>query len=77
MLDKLPQSIEDPQPGGNGMPFWQRLSITLVTMVVTSVLANFLWHRLFNSGIPSYLSGVVGGLTAIPVWDFLRRFRIR
>jgi hypothetical protein len=27
----------------------------------------------FNAEIPSYLSGVVGGVTAIPIWEFLKR----
>ena len=55
------------------MPLWQRLLVTLVTMVLTSFLAGPLWHALFNSDIPSYFSGLVGGLTAVPMWEFLKR----
>jgi glucose-6-phosphate-specific signal transduction histidine kinase len=55
------------------MPLWQRLLVTLVAMLVTSLLAGMVWHWVFNADIPSYLSGIVGGLTALPVWEFLKR----
>jgi hypothetical protein len=55
------------------MPLWQRLLITLAIMLLTSYLVGLLWHWLFNSDIPSYLSGAVGGLSAVPTWEFLRR----
>jgi hypothetical protein len=57
------------------MPLWQRLLITLAIMLLTSYLVGLLWHWLFNSDIPSYLSGAVGGLSAVPTWEFLRRIR--
>jgi uncharacterized BrkB/YihY/UPF0761 family membrane protein len=63
--------------GGDNMPLWQRLLITLVTMLLTSLLAGLLWRSLFNTDIPSYLSGVVGGVTAVPVWELLKRVQIR
>jgi uncharacterized membrane protein len=63
--------------GRDDMPLWQRLLITLVTMLLTSLLAGFLWRSLFNSDIPSYLSGVVGGVTAVPVWELLKRVQSR
>lgn len=56
-----------------GMPFWQRLLITLVAMVVTSLLVGLIWRTLFGFELPSYLGGVIGGLTAVPVWEFLKR----
>lgn len=59
------------------MPLWQRLLITLGTMLLTSFLAGLFWRWLFSSDIPSYLSGVVGGVTAVPVWEFLKRVEIR
>lgn len=59
------------------MPLWQRLLITLVTMLLTSLLAGLLWRSLFNTDIPSYLSGVVGGVTAVPVWELLKRVQMR
>ncbi len=48
------------------MPLWQRLLITLATMLVTSLVAGLLWRWLFSTAIPSYLSGVVGGVSAVP-----------
>ena len=59
------------------MPLWQRLLITLVTMLLTSLLAGLLWRSLFNADIPSYLSGVVGGVTAVPMWELLKRVQLR
>ena len=38
------------------MPRWQRLLITLVTMLLTSLVAGLLWRWLFDADIPSYLS---------------------
>jgi len=58
------------------MPLWQRLLITLVMMLLTSFLAGLFWRWLFNADIPSYLSGMVGGVTAVPVWEFLKRVEI-
>jgi Na+/glutamate symporter len=63
--------------GRDEVPLWQRLLITLVTMLLTSLLAGLLWRSLFNTDIPSYLSGVVGGVTAVPVWELLKRVQIR
>ena len=57
------------------MPLWQRLLITLAAMLVASFLVGLGWHWLFNAEIPSYLSGAVGGITAVPTWEFLRRIR--
>jgi hypothetical protein len=55
------------------MPIWQRLLITLALMLITSFAAGILWHAVFNTDIPGYLSGAVGGVTAIPAWEFLKR----
>ncbi len=59
------------------MPLWQRLLITAATMLVTSFAGGLLWRWLFNTDIPSYLSGIVGGVTAVPVWELLKRIQIR
>jgi len=58
------------------MALWQKLLITLVTMLLTSFFASLLWRWLFSADIPSYLSGVVGGATAVPVWEFMKRVKI-
>jgi membrane protein implicated in regulation of membrane protease activity len=55
------------------MPFWQRLLITLVAMMAVAFIAGLLWRTLFDFGLPGYLSGVIGGLTALPLWEFLKR----
>ena len=55
------------------MPLWQRLLITLATMLLTSFIAGLLWRGFFNTDIPGYLSGVIGGSTAVPMWEFLKR----
>ena len=59
------------------MPLWQKLLITFATMLLTSFVAGLLWHRVFNVDLPSYLSGVVGGVTAVPMWEFLKRVGLR
>ena len=59
------------------MPFWQRILITIAVMLLTSFLVGLLWRWLFNTDIPSYLSGAVGGLTALPTWELLQRIRPR
>lgn len=55
------------------MPMWQRLLATLVAMLATSFVAGLLWQAVFGISLPSYIGGLVGGMTAVPVWEFLRR----
>jgi putative flippase GtrA len=57
------------------MPFWQRLVVTVVAMLAVSFLVGLIWSNLLGFALPSYVAGMVGGLTAIPVWEFLRRVR--
>lgn len=59
------------------MPFWQRSLITLLAMIAVSFLIGLLWRSIFNFGLPGYASGVVGGLTAVPLWEFLKRVKPR
>ena len=54
---------------------WHRLLIVLVAMLAVSFLAGRLWFSLFEFALPSYLAGVIGGFTALPVWEMLRRIR--
>lgn len=42
-------------------------------MLVTSFVADLLWRWIFDVSIPSYLSGAVGGIAALPTWEFLKR----
>lgn len=55
------------------MDFWKRLLITLAAMVAAGYLAGLLWQRLFQVALPGYLAGVVGGMAALPVWEFLKQ----
>jgi len=57
------------------MPFWQRLLFTIIVIVVTSLVADLIWHRLFGFSLPSYVGGVIGGLIAVPFWELLKRKR--
>jgi len=56
---------------------WQRLLITMVAMFVASYAAGLIWLSLFGVTLPSYLGGIVGGLSAIPVWELLERVKPR
>jgi len=55
------------------MPFWQRLLITLIAMLAVSFVAGLLWQSVFGFALPSYAAGIIGGLTALPLWEFLKR----
>ena len=57
------------------LPFWQRLLATIVAILVASFLAGLAWEAASNFAFPSYAAGMVGGLAALPVWDFLKRIR--
>ena len=59
------------------MPFWQRVIITLIAMIAASFVIGLIWSAIFDFEIPSYLSGLVGGLTAVPIWEFLKRVQPR
>ena len=50
-----------------------RFLITIAAVVVTSLLASLLWRYLFDTRIPGYLSGLIGGLAAVPVWEILKK----
>lgn len=57
------------------LPFWQRLPVTVGVMLLTSYLAGLVSQNIFGIPIPSYVAGAIGGLAAIPTWDFLKRIR--
>ena len=57
------------------MPFWQRLLITIVVMLVAGYVAGLIWQWILGFALPSFGAGLVGGLAALPVWDFLKRIR--
>jgi hypothetical protein len=55
------------------MPVWQRLLITIAAMLLASFVAGLLWNWILGTTIPSFLGGAVGGLSALPTWEFLKR----
>ena len=57
------------------MAFWQRLLITVLVMLVTSFIVGTIWRSTFNMIIPSYIAGVIAGLAALPVWEFLKKIK--
>lgn len=57
------------------LPLWQRLLITVAGMLIASLIAGWVWDWIFAFPIPSYVSGLIGGLAALPVWELLKRFR--
>ena len=57
------------------MVFWQRLLITVLIMLAASFLMGAAWRSIFNMVIPSYMAGIIGGLTALPVWELLKRIK--
>jgi hypothetical protein len=57
------------------MPFWQRFLVLLVAMMIVSFIFGLIWQSVFSFDVPGYLSGVVGGLTAVPLWDLLKKIK--
>lgn len=57
------------------MPTWQRVLATVIAMIAVSFVAGLIWNAVLGFALPSYLAGLVGGVTAIPVWEFLRRVK--
>ena len=62
-------------PPRKHLPLWQRLLITVLVMLVASYVAGLIWEAVFGFALPPYVAGLIGGLSAIPVWDLLQRIR--
>jgi hypothetical protein len=60
------------EEGGVIMKFWKRTILTLAAMLIASFVVGLIWRLTFDVRIPSYLSGLVGGLAALAIWEFLR-----
>lgn len=54
------------------MTIWKRLLITLLCMVLASFIVGLAWRGMFDARIPSYLSGLIGGVSALAIWELLR-----
>ena len=57
------------------LPLWKRCLITLAAMLVVSFLIGLLVRSILGFCLPDYVSGVVGGFSAILIWEFLKRVR--
>ena len=57
------------------MVFWQRVLVLLVTMLAFSFIVGVIWKSLFGFELPGYISGVVGGLAAVPLWELLKKVK--
>jgi len=44
-------------------------------MLLVSFVAGVLCENWFGFALPSYAAGVIGGLTALPVWELLKRIK--
>jgi len=53
------------------MPLRQRLVVALLAMAAASLFVGLIWQALFGLELPSYIACVVGGITAVPTWEFL------
>jgi hypothetical protein len=54
------------------MGFWQRLAVTILVVLAFSGLLHIAWQALLGFAMPAYLAGLLGGLVALPVWEYLQ-----
>jgi uncharacterized YccA/Bax inhibitor family protein len=50
------------------------LFITALVMLAMSFAAGRLWTSTLGFAMPSYLAGVIGGVSALPIWELLKRW---
>lgn len=55
------------------MPFWQRLLILIIAILIVSFLVDLIWNSVFGFQLTSYLTGIISGLAAVPIWAMLKR----
>lgn len=55
------------------MIFWQRLLILVLAVLVVSFILDRLSEAFLGFVLPAYISGVIGGLTAVPLWALLKK----
>ena len=49
--------------------------LILVAVLGVVYLASIVWLFFFAATIPSFISGIVGGLAALPVWEGLKKLK--
>jgi hypothetical protein len=57
------------------MAFWKRLLTTVLVMLATIFIVSNIWKSTFDMRELIYVTGVVAGLAALPVWEFLKRIK--
>ena len=58
------------------MTLWLRILLTMAAVVLVGFIAGLVWMSLFSREMPAYLSGLLGGLAAMPVWELLKRVAV-
>ena len=53
------------------------LVLTVLLVLGVSFIVNIIWGVLFAAQAPTYISGLLGGIAALPAWLGLRRIRKR
>lgn len=59
------------------MSLWLRLLVTLIVMLAAGFVAGLASNAWLGFDLPSYAAGVIGGMTALPVWELLKRLSIK
>ena len=59
------------------MGLWQRLLTTFVAMLIASFVIGLASEAWLGFTLPSYAAGVIGGMTALPVWELLKRIKTK
>lgn len=58
------------------MSLWLRILLTAGAVVLVGFFAGLIWMSAFGREMPAYLSGLLGGLAAMPVWEMLKRVTV-
>ena len=51
------------------------LVLTIIIVFAVSYVASIVWGILFAATLPGYISGLLGGLAALPAWETLKQLR--
>lgn len=65
------------EKGRRAMGFWRRLAVTVVAVLAFSGIVHVAWQALLGFAMPAYLAGLLGGLVALPVWEYLQLRRAK
>jgi hypothetical protein len=49
------------------------LLVTVAAVLAASGIAWMLWRMVFNTNMPIFVLGAIGGVVAAAMWRFLRR----